>query len=288
MPMEEIPAFYVPPAGTDPILPEPPPADQVGSITFPPVEPIPQTLPEPEPAQAEPPAPAVVPPEADPITSALEEIRLQLEEQQIANKLIEKQLEAERMFRDEAASKAGYYKRVATDLAASRRTPEPQAPTGYDDLGDEPAARVAPETARFEAEIQSLREDAVERAQVEALNQFFAANPDAREAVKEMEPFIAQARDRYASWLDSGDPKMIRRAAGMTLDTAYLNAQKARTTAKRTERLTARASQLQRLADEKRAASIPGSGTAAPSGAPQKTLQNMTEAELVAALNSLR
>ena len=279
MPMTEIPAPPPPPPGAqDPFPFDPQPAGQPDT----PPEPAPEQPPaEPEtpPAEPEP----VVPAAPDPVQQELEDIRLKLEEQDIQGKLLEKQLEHERMLRDDAASKAGYYKRVATDLAAAAR----KAPPADEEFPSDTPRTVAPETARFEEEIRSLREDAIERAQVEALNHFFASNPDAREMVKDMEPFVAQARDRYAGWLESGDPKLIRRAAQMTLETGYLNAQKARTSAKRTERLTARASQLQRLADEKRAGAIPGSGAAAPALSQPKSIEQLSAAELEARLNAL-
>jgi len=268
MVMTEIPAIPLPPPSPEPQELPPEVQEALQPEAAEPAPPETPATPEPAP-QPEAAAPAA-PPEVDPILAQLEDTRLQLEEMAIAQRLLQTQMEHEQALRSEAASKAGYYKRVASDLAASRRAaPPPEEP--YDP--EEPSRTMAPETARFQQEIETLRQDAVERAQIDALNQFFSANPDVKpDAVA---PFVQQARERYADWLESDNPKLIRKAAVMVLETAHLNQQKAATAAKRTERLTARASQLQRAAEDKRAAMIPGSGSSAPSSPQPKTLDKL-------------
>lgn len=280
MAMTEIPPIPLPSASST-IPDEPEVPVQTESAPPEPEAPTPSSTDpsEPQPADAQapvPPAPAAEP-APDPVALELEEIRLKMEETELEQRTLRQQLEHERLLREEAASKAGYYKRVAVDLAAPRRQPVEPAPVDeYADPTEAP--RVHPDTLRFQQELDALRTDAIERAQMEAVSQFFAANPDAQAKQKELEPFVVQARARYAEWLESNDPKLIRRAAAMTLDTAWLNAQKAAVAARRTERLATRASTLQRLAEEKRAASIPGSGAAA-APAPRQPNQPMSEAE---------
>ena len=253
---------------------EPKPVVETPVVATPPIEP-PVT---PVKAASAPKEPEPEPPTTDPV---LEEIRLQLQEEGIRRERLEAQLAHEKMLRETQSSRAGFYKNVATDLA--RAIPREQDLPRFEDQGGEQS----PEAARFQRELEVLREDAVTRSAQDAMTRFANENPDAADLTENMKPFLTEAAKSYAPWLQSGDPKLVRETSMLVLKSAYLEAKAQKLADQRKAATEKRASQHEALMRNKQAATISGSGGTGPPVTATKPISDYTAEEADAALRKL-
>ena len=215
------------------------------------------------------------------VDPAIEDIRLQLEEEGLRRERLEAQLAHEKMLRETQSSRAGFYKNVATDLA--RAIPREQDLPRFEDQGGEQS----PEAARFQKELTVLREDAVTRSAQDAMTKFANEYPDAADLTEQMRPFLTKAAESYAPWLQSGDPKLVRETSMLVLKSAYLEARAEKLSQQRKAAVEKRAEQLQALTKSKVLGAITGSGGIAPTAPKRKTDSDLTAEEAASELDRL-
>lgn len=281
-PLEQPPVPEMTPEQADALLkdlavPGEPDQPTAEGLPVPELEPEPEAPAEAAPGEGEPPAP-----EPASLTEKLDEVISRLEESNLRREKLELEIAHERRLRDEAASRAGYYKKTALDMAGdlARRVPA-AAPEAGEPAGDE--AQVAPivqavvarEMQRFEGEITRMREEASRRGINDELGRFFEANPDAENLMEEMMSAVAQQRANYADFLASGDPRITSQTVNVILETAYREARARKLQADRAAAVDRRAVAT-RGADAAKARAAPAATGASPAPKPRpRTIEDL-------------